>query len=76
MIGAAGVVSVVPALNDLAYGFGMLQIAWFVWLGVVLLRTPAGQSSTAPESVRAGSRRTTGHAAPPAGVAPLVREQS
>ncbi len=38
-IGAAGVLSVVPALKDLAYGFGVLQIAWFVWLGIVMLRT-------------------------------------
>jgi len=39
VIGAAGVLSVVPALRDLGYGFGLLQIVWFVWLGIVLLRT-------------------------------------
>lgn len=38
-IGTAGVVSVVPALKDLAYGFGLLQIVWFVWLGIVMMRT-------------------------------------
>jgi hypothetical protein len=38
-IGIAGVVSIVPALKDLAYGFGLLQIVWFVGLGFVLLRT-------------------------------------
>jgi len=38
-IGAAGVISVVPALRDLGYVFGLLQIVWFVWLGVVMLRT-------------------------------------
>jgi hypothetical protein len=38
-IGAAGVLSVVPPLKDLAYGFGLLQIVWFVGLGVVMLRT-------------------------------------
>jgi hypothetical protein len=38
-IGAAGVISIVPALKDLAYGFGLLEIAWFAWLGIVLLRT-------------------------------------
>ncbi len=38
-IGAAGVISIVPALKDLAYGFGLLQIVWFVWLGIVMLRT-------------------------------------
>jgi hypothetical protein len=40
-IGCAGVLSVVPALGDLGLGFGLLQIAWFAWLGVVLLRTTA-----------------------------------
>ena len=26
-------------VRTLAYGFGLLQIAWFVWLGIVMLRT-------------------------------------
>jgi hypothetical protein len=38
-IGAIGLVSVVPALHDVTAVFGLLSIAWFVWLGVVLLRT-------------------------------------
>ena len=38
-IGTAGVLSVVPALQDLKYGFGSLQIVWFVWLGIVMVRT-------------------------------------
>jgi hypothetical protein len=37
-IGAAGLLSVVPVLRTLGYGFGVLQIAWFVWLGIVMLR--------------------------------------
>jgi hypothetical protein len=40
-IGVAGLVSVVPALASAAYAFGLLQIVWFVWLGIVLLRTPS-----------------------------------
>ncbi len=40
VIGAAGLVSVVPALNPAAYVFGLLQIVWFVWVGVTLLRAP------------------------------------
>lgn len=43
-IGAAGVLSVVPVLRDAAYVFGLLQIAWLVWLGVVLMRTQAQQA--------------------------------
>ena len=46
-IGAAGVLSVVPALNDVAYGFGLLQIVWFAWLGIVMLRTTSRQAEPA-----------------------------
>lgn len=38
-IGIAGLASVVPALKSAAYAFGLLQIVWFVWLGIVMLRT-------------------------------------
>jgi hypothetical protein len=58
-IGAAGVLSVVPALNDLAYGFGLLQIVWFAWLGIVMLPWAASASRAwkpAPSSDHAGSR--------------------
>lgn len=51
-IGAAGVLSVLPVLKDLAYGFGLLQIVWFVWLGVVMLRTTARAADTAMETSR------------------------
>ena len=49
-IGAAGVLSVVPVLGDLKYGFGLLQIVWFVWLGIVMLRTTARAADPAMES--------------------------
>ena len=39
VVGTAGLLSVAPALAGLAYLFGLLQIAWLGWLGVVLLRT-------------------------------------
>ena len=48
-IGAAGVLSVVPALNDLAYGFGLLQIVWFVGLGIVMLRATSRRPDPAME---------------------------
>jgi hypothetical protein len=60
VVGAAGVLSVVPALSDLAYGFGVLQIAWFAWLSVVLLRTPARRTAAAPagpEALQRGDSR-------------------
>jgi hypothetical protein len=46
-IGAVGVLSIVPPLKDLGYGFGMLQIVWFVWLGIVMLRTTSRQAAPA-----------------------------
>jgi hypothetical protein len=49
-IGTAGVLSVVPVLKDLAYGFGLLQIVWFVWLGIVMLRTTSITADPAMES--------------------------
>lgn len=49
VVGVAGVVSVVPALGTLAYGFGVMQIAWFIWLSVVLRRAaPALDDAAAP----------------------------
>ena len=49
-IGTAGVLSVVPVLRDLGYGFGLLQIVWFVWLGIVMLRTTSRPAGPAVES--------------------------
>jgi hypothetical protein len=37
-IGTAGILSLVPALSGLEVVFGLLQIVWFFWLGIVLLR--------------------------------------
>jgi hypothetical protein len=39
LVGAAGIISLVPGLTELMTGvFGLSQIIWFVWLGVILLR--------------------------------------
>lgn len=43
LAGTAGVVSTVPGLTDLVAVFGLTQLAWFVGLGVVMLRRPARQ---------------------------------
>lgn len=37
-VGLAGLLSVAPVLNDVGIAFGLLQIGWFVWLGIVMLR--------------------------------------
>ncbi len=38
-VGAAGIISTIPGLNDLGGMFGISQIVWFVWLGIILLRS-------------------------------------
>jgi len=51
VVGAAGVVSVVPAIAEISASiFGLTQIVWFAWLGVAMLRQPvaAMQSAAAP----------------------------
>jgi hypothetical protein len=40
VVGVAGIVSVVPALAEMfIYIFALGQIVWFVWLGIVMLRS-------------------------------------
>lgn len=36
--GALGILTIIPALNALTGVFGLGQIVWFFWLGIVLLR--------------------------------------
>jgi hypothetical protein len=45
LVGAVGILSLVPGLTELMVGvFGLSQIIWFVWLGIVLLRSGQVQS--------------------------------
>jgi hypothetical protein len=46
-VGVFGLLSVIPPLHEAAYAFGLLQIAWFVWLGVDMLRTTEPASAQA-----------------------------
>jgi hypothetical protein len=40
LVGAVGILSIIPGLTDLLTGvFGLSQIIWFIWLGIVLLRS-------------------------------------
>lgn len=53
VIGVAGIASVIPVLLDGRYVFGLLQILWFIWLGVVMLRTrPGGPPQQQPAAAR------------------------
>ena len=39
MVGLVGILSIIPGLTELMTGvFGLSQMIWFVWLGIVLLR--------------------------------------
>jgi hypothetical protein len=39
VVGGAGIITVIPALGEIgAMVFGLSQIVWFIWLGVVMLR--------------------------------------
>lgn len=40
MVGVAGILTVVPSLGELGAVFGLGQILWFAWLGIVMLRAP------------------------------------
>ncbi len=43
-VGAVGILSLIPGLTNLLTGFfGLSQILWFVWLGIVLLRSDRGR---------------------------------
>lgn len=45
-IGIAGIVSsIAPALNELGYAFGLGVIVWWIWLGVVMLRSNPGKTT-------------------------------
>jgi hypothetical protein len=43
--GAAGIATIVPALEVVGAVFGLGLIVWFVWAGLVLLRRPAGRTN-------------------------------
>jgi hypothetical protein len=38
LVGAVGIISLIPGLADLGGVFGLGQIMWFIWLGIVMLR--------------------------------------
>lgn len=39
LIGVAGIITLVPALEMLGFVFGLGSIVWFVWLGIAMLRS-------------------------------------
>lgn len=64
LVGAVGIISLIPGLTDLLIGvFGLSQIIWFVWLGIVLLHYPqeqiAKEMNTTKESLLGTNRSVT-----------------
>ncbi len=52
VIGAAGILTVVPALDVLGTVFGLGFIAWFVWVGIVMLRgSPSAVHVKRPDQI-------------------------
>ena len=46
LVGAAGLVTVVPALSEIGgMVFGLTQIVWFAWLGIALLRPATDEAA-------------------------------
>ncbi|MGB2770900.1 MAG: DUF4386 family protein [Anaerolineae bacterium] len=46
LVGAVGILSLIPGLTDALIGvFGLSQIIWYVWLGIVLLRSKPGRAA-------------------------------
>jgi hypothetical protein len=39
LVGVVGVLSIIPGWSDLTGVFGLSQMIWFAWLGIVLLRS-------------------------------------
>ena len=42
VIGAAGIISALPGLGEVGIIFGLLQIVWFIWVGIAMLRGSPG----------------------------------
>jgi hypothetical protein len=46
VIGVAGIVSIVPALNEIGVMiFGLSMIVWFAWLGIIMLRSSSSAAA-------------------------------
>ncbi len=46
VVGAVGIITIIPALNSLVAVFGLCQIIWFIWMGIVLLRSNRSKATT------------------------------
>jgi len=44
LVGTIGILTIIPALNEITGVFGLTQIIWFSWLGIELLRGQSGKT--------------------------------
>ena len=45
LVGAVGLISILPGLTDLTGLFGIGQMVWYAWLGIVLLRSDPSRAA-------------------------------
>jgi len=45
LVGAVGIITILPGLIDLVGVFALSQVIWFVWMGIVLLRSNPGRTA-------------------------------
>ncbi len=38
LVGITGTLTIIPGLHELGYIFGLTQIIWFVWIGILMVR--------------------------------------
>jgi threonine/homoserine/homoserine lactone efflux protein len=57
VVGVVGLISAVPGLNDVTGLFGMSQMLWFIWLGIVLLRSKPSAAAEADVRRQDDARR-------------------
>ena len=49
-VGAAGIVTLIPALSGFGAIFGLLQIVWFIGVGIIMLRKSDSQKAAATQA--------------------------
>ena len=52
-IGLAGIISALPTLRDVGMIFGLVQIVWFIWLGIFMLRSSSSTLAQEPDPTMA-----------------------
>jgi hypothetical protein len=59
VVGAAGILSALPGLADVGLIFGLVQIVWFIGLGIIMLRGSTSAATKEPEAFVSHPRATT-----------------